>query len=479
MIRDVVPFSSILEGTRSGRLKQAVQSFISFLERRFGAQFVVDARNIPYGRSDLVHILEIAEQLRAIGTIKSYSPLGAYCDEPRLALWRAQYRDGKVESFAAGSSLNDKDALTAAVAEALERHIWFERNDYFLDAFVGSESEALRRGPIVSPASFTSYTDAQRRDHKILHMDPESLYLWVRGRSHSRAQEVWMPAQAVSAASEVRERMHKKAEPRIRHLVTTGLATHVDEISALLSGALEIIERDAYMIMWLNQLTLPRLDPRSLAHTNATLEKLLADCDRYRLKPHFVRLITDVPAFAVCAVVEDLTGNAPKYTLGLRADRDLAAAAQKALCEALRARQRTRGSKHLKPIVDKSEVTHDMRLEYWAQDDAWKKLSFLIAGDVEKPRKEAWEQDDTKAHWERIVQWCKTTGYECASVSMTSSAANCTPWSVEMVVMPQLHPLYYSEAHPHLGGDRLVSVPKKFGYTPRSAPFIDEPHPFT
>jgi hypothetical protein len=54
---------------------------------------------------------------------------------------------------------------------------------------------------------------------------------------------------------------------------------------------------------------------------------------------------------------------------------------------------------------------------------------------------------------------------------------NVSPWHIEMVVIPELQPIHYSEDLPHIGGARLSEIPTRFGYTPRT-PFIEEPHPF-
>ena len=93
-------------------------------------------------------------------------------------------------------------------------------------------------------------------------------------------------------------------------------------------------------------------------------------------------------------------------------------------------------------------------------------------------KEEPWERGSISEHLERIVAWCRSRGYELASVPFTKSKKNVTPWHIEMVVIPPMQPMYFSETLPHLGGKRLAEIPKLFGYKPYTPPFTEEPHPF-
>jgi len=88
-----------------------------------------------------------------------------------------------------------------------------------------------------------------------------------------------------------------------------------------------------------------------------------------------------------------------------------------------------------------------------------------------------WESDTEEEHLKRVITWCRDNDYECASVSLGVSAANPTPWYIEMVIMPDLQPIHLTESRRHLGGVRLKSIPTRFGYTARDQPFIGAPHP--
>jgi ribosomal protein S12 methylthiotransferase accessory factor len=271
-------------------------------------------------------------------------------------------------------------------------------------------------------------------------------------------------------------------ESLIRHRNTTGLATWPTQTGARLAGALEVIERDAYMIMWLNQLALPRISLESLRARSAALSEFLDTCARYRLKVHALQLLTDAPTHAVCVIVEDESGHVPRFSFGMKAHRSLTYAVEKATTEALRARFSCRrqdiAGKRWDHSVPKSEVGHYDRILYWGLPENANKLEVLLRGkEVDVPLAE-WENDTPEEHLKRIVSWCRDSGYECVSVSLGASKKNPTTWSIEMVVIPELQPMHLGEKFQQLGGERWKSVPRHFGMTPRAELFIDEPHPF-
>ena len=443
---------------------------------------VYDVARFPSPNLDLTDLLELAESMRAAGILRSYGKSGSTPDEPPLLAWHARYRDGE-ESQASGSAVEDeRHALVTTIAEALERHLWFETVDYFQRPVAATVRQIERAGRFVRPESFAGYSEEQRLEHPHLRITPESIYSWIRAVSLLKKEYLFIPTQIISAHHDAKRLVHKRVEPVLRRTVTTGLGTHPVREEALLSGALEIIERDAYMIMWLNQLTLPRIDLDDLSAQSHSLKILLDRCARYRLRPHVVRMLTDAPAYAFCAIIEDETGLEPRVTIGMKSHRDPAVCAEKALTEALRARRGTRNLLANFTDADRNktarEIGHYDRLTYWATGDRYTKLAFLHQGTLQKLTREVWEKDTAGEHLERIVKWCIKHNYTCVSVPFTSSKKNIPGWHIEMVVIPELQPLGYEESVPYIGGRRLTDIPKMSGYTPRKIIFTGAPHPF-
>ncbi len=478
MIIDGVRVTDAIRNLSSGN--PAVAAFLAYIERKLNVVIVRDFKSVPWGRPEIGGVASLVETLGKKGILKSVRPIVSPPDEPQLKRWEAT-GGGNSEHMSGGASLSsEKNAFLATVAESLERYLWSETTDYFKNPVTMSKNQMRGSHAHIAPERFAAFSPHQRSSDKRYRLDPDAAYLWIEGQSLITNKPVYLPAQTVSGSRGLRQAQSRN-EPFIRPGITTGLATWPDKSTARLKGALEVIERDAYMIMWLNQLTLPRIELTYVAQTNPALQKLIDTCSRYGLKIHAVRLITDAPTFAICVVIEDLRAHAPRYSLGLKAGPVLADTIEGAAVEALRARTSYRsaisGGMSWDDTTPVHEIGHYDRLFYWGNSTHAPALRFMIAGPETAPEAEVWEKDTAQQHLNRIVAWCAQRGYECISVSLGTPQNNPLPWYVEMTVIPELQPTFLFEKNPVLGGTRLRIIPESFGY-PHRDPFLEAPHPF-
>jgi ribosomal protein S12 methylthiotransferase accessory factor len=236
------------------------------------------------------------------------------------------------------------------------------------------------------------------------------------------------------------------------------------------------------MIMWLNQLSLPRIDVREIQKKSASLSALIESCEKYGFIVHLIRMITDAPAHAICAVLEDTRNDSPRRNVGIKASASITHACEAAIEEALRARHATRlrqanESTKLPEDTNPKTINHYERVLYYAYPKHSEALAFLTTGKVVPAQEAAWERDTEDAHLARIIEWARNCGYEMCSYSFTAAKQNVSPWHIEMVVIPELQPLHQDERFPAIGGKRLYDIPKRFGYESRE-PFTDAPQPF-
>lgn len=466
---------------RSPSYGTAVLSFLSFLEKKLNVSIIQDLRKIPFGRSELMEGLALADLLKSRGVIESFGRMASLTDEPQIKRWWAVCNDVAKHRTSGATANNDIDALYATLAEALERYLWTESRNHFISPLRATTKSMLRYGPCVVPERFVGFSSTQRESDPKLRLEPDATYLWVRGTSHVTGRPTYVPAQTISGVRGLRTEK-ETTEPLIRLPITTGLATWPEKKQAILSGALEVIERDAYMITWLNQLSLPRIPLDELCAENQSLAELIRKCVRYKLKTHAIRLITDAPTHAVCVVIEDGSGVAPRFACGLKAHHSLTTAVEGATIEALRGRVAHRNfaasGKRWDAKTPVDMIGHVDRIYYWGIPENAKGLEFLIQGKEVKRQPEIWENDTPEEHFARIIEWCRTVGYECVSVPLGISKLNPTSWHVEVVVIPELQPTYLHEKLQQIGGSRLKTVPEQFGYESRKHPFIKAPHPF-
>ncbi len=455
--------------------EKSAHLFIERMARAVGLTAVKDASLTPSEDNSLRTLLVDIQKLKDADVASSWGRTTPLPDEPRTREWWV----GAGGSKCGGLSVNsDYDALRAVVSEALERHIWARENDYFDNAITASFSDLGQRA--IDPFTFAGYSAAQRLSNPRLSMSHDTPFLWINGYSLVHERLSLIPAQIVSGLRP-KETPTEKKEPRIRERITTGLATHSTKTEALLGGALEVIERDAFMIMWLNKLSLPVMSHDDMVRDNPALKELLARCARYQLSVHFVKLITDAPAHVIMAVVRDPRMLTP-IEVGLSSHTRCSGAAEKALLEALRARRNARERVRAqagKPFTKKaSEINFGERHLYWADPSRVSSLDFLTSGEETPLKKSVWDNDSPSEHLKRITNWCSAAEYECIYADLGRSKKNVLGLDVVFVVIPELQPLYLNEARRYEGGERLKGVPKKFGYTPRESLFTDVPHPF-
>ena len=460
MLIDAVPFIHRIQNSSGAVLHKSVLAFVSFFESRLGARFVYDGETLPYGQADLAELGDLAQSLYTNAIIKGFRRSWPLPDEPQIHLWRAYCATSHPHTTGGISANSDRDALTAALAESVERFIWYEETDYFHSP-IRAHTEILKvRKNLIEPGRFVGHAPGTIVGE----------YLWIRGYSWTQKRSVHVPAQAVSAKHHIE--MRTTGEQSIRPAITTGLATWPTKTGAVLRGALEIIERDACMIMWLNGLTLPKIPLEPLRTQLSSLDMLLQMCEQYRLEVQVVRLITDAPAYAVCAIVRDQSSVGPAITLGLKAHRLLTHAIEAAILEALRARSNVRNMQQEKLSAEHKNIVR------WSLPENLKNLTFIDAGEEIPLSQNPWSNDSEKEHLNRILEWCRSKSYECVSVSLGESKKNITPWHVEMVLIPEMQPLYKGTRYIGTEGSRLHTVPRQFGYQPALELRTVEPLPF-
>lgn len=487
MLEDALPFSETwdkLTKAESSFKNRSIGSLVHYMEKKLGVTFLMASPFRGLEPENLVDLFALAKKLEKGRILKSLNLARSLPDEPLLCAWVANlYRKGGGEANASGAHQHDhRLALTATLAESIERYVWFEERDYFNSPTLATVTQIAQKGPYIDPKAVVGPSDDLRKLQSRLAIEDSSVFKWIKGYSWTQKTPLWLPAQVITGSSEESSERTARKEPLIRGISTNGLATRQTHEGAVLYGALELIERDAFMISWLNQLTLPRFNLEELRSGSQDFDELVTSCEKYHLRVDIVRMLTDAPTYAVSAVITDKTNNEPLVTIGMKAHSNKYTAAQKALLEALRIRQMTRNMLKHPPKEwgdDKkaNDIGHTDRLLYWATGGRSKKLAFLTAGPIQN-FEEPWEFDTEDEHLQRIIDWCKRVGYEFASVSLTKSKKNISPWHIEMVVIPELQPIHLNEQLRHTGGERLSSVPKLFGYK-ANEPYVDDPHPFS
>ncbi|HVS86365.1 MAG TPA: YcaO-like family protein, partial [Gaiellaceae bacterium] len=152
----------------------------------------------------------------------------------------------------AGSAAERTSARAAAIGEAVERYAACESDH--VDAVVASARELGARA--LAPERFALHSAAQYAQAGFPYQPftSDTPVAWLTGFSLADGEPALLPAQLVYLHWNLRD-----GEQRIARSTSSGLACRPTLEESLLSGLLELLERDAFMLTWKARLSWPRL----------------------------------------------------------------------------------------------------------------------------------------------------------------------------------------------------------------------------
>jgi ribosomal protein S12 methylthiotransferase accessory factor len=343
-------------------------------------------------------------------------------------------------------------------------------------------SYAELKKPKVDIFSFAGFSEEKRREKPFGHslvFSADTVFEWVPARSLLDNSEVYVPLQTVSFAP---MRRKEGREPLIAPAITTGAAAGGTHTDAVLGGLLEIIERDAFMIHWLNQTTPDRIDLSTVP--DERVRRLIDVAARYRLELYPLHLRTDAPAHTVACVCIDRSGVGPAVTIGMSAHLSLAEAIYKGVGEVLATRSpsRRRVEQNKSGIPDKAHAGHLSRLFYWSPLEKIHDISPWISGPIKPfhtfPKYK--EDGTTKEKLVNLLEFFRKEQYVVVVKEiLPKHLQRKFGMTVVFVKVPEFQPLFVDEPFACTRGKRLTDIPKKLNMKTRTpGGSCTEPHPF-
>lgn len=355
-----------------------------------------------------------------------------------------------------GIGLTRSHAKTAAIGEAIERYCasFYDPGDIVTATFNEMVSMEL---PACEPSRFALYSNRQYQKNSRFPAFTENTKTgWVKGKSLTDSKEIWIPASFVFLPYRF-----GKDEVQVASQISTGMACAFDPDTAVMSAICEIVEREAIMIAWLQDVPFERIDPQKDEVLNEIFETRF-------LKPgfHFFlgRIPHDLLLYTVVAMVADegrhivATGSATKQSLR--------EAAVKALLETVQVREL------VKSIPTGSTPRfHIETYQNHERADALKQR-FLKGGAF-------CSLNYGKNGLKELIALCKKAGLDVIMFDLTTPDVADCGLSVIRVVIPKAVPLSRDFQEPCLGGERIYSVPEKLGFRVKKENELNvKPHPF-
>lgn len=376
-----------------------------------------------------------------------------------------------------GTGLSREDAIGAAVGEAVERY-----SATYLphERIVLASADELGNGA-VAPDSFSLFHESQyaQPGFPFVPFTRSTRVRWVEGRELTTGEAAWLPAELVFLADVVRP-----GEQRIGYSTSSGMACAGSVDVALERGLLELLERDAFMIVWSNRLSPPRLDWLCVP-SMCTLER------RYFAPTGLEYAALDLSSFhelpTVLAVVRGEHGRPGALGVGAAAAADPSRAWWKALSEAFASRSAGRRLAWLHPertyAGDGSDVlTFEDHIHFYSDHGRAAGASFLTAS-AETTRVEnlpllAGSTSATRV--EELTARAGRAGSRTYVVDVTAPDVRSAGLSVLKVIAPGLCSLDVAHPARFLGAPRLyMSERDRLTTTRRSIEDLNPlPHPF-
>lgn len=215
------------------------------------------------------------------GFIIRLTPAPMHPNLPRqLHSWRAQVADGAIiagipsDRIAGGTGFDDNKARLAAIGEAVERYC----GNYIGECLVkGAYNDLAARGyKLLDPLRAPLYSAAQyaAKGFPFVPMNRELAMNWIEGRSLASGDRIWLPASLVYI------NYHQGAfrnEPPTHFVQYAGISCGATLDHALISGLLEVIERDTVAIWWGAGAQLPALNTAAYPRLRAYMEPIRED----------------------------------------------------------------------------------------------------------------------------------------------------------------------------------------------------------
>jgi thiazole/oxazole-forming peptide maturase SagD family component len=397
---------------------------------------------------------EILERLLAVDGMQPLRTTPFLTDEPKLPVYITRIGE---ESWGQGAHTDPIVAQLKAAGEALERSC--------LLAPATEESVKARFGKLdgqIDPVDFYCYSREQTPNYdQQLELVRGAAYYWADVEDAWSGQKMLIPRELVYLdAGGLEERTIR------RESTTSGAAIGVAGTGEAFGRALfELIERDAFMGVWLK-----KESPRRIGELSGHSSALVGLLDRYRLDCRVFDLRGPLGVPVVLALTLDHSGVGPAVTTGLGAGEGYDAAIMSAILESMSYRRQVRikaMSDELPDVPQAEGVTSvETRIAFWSRPERLRELPAWADAPPTLPEAELAAVCGTV---EQTLTALADRGYRVLRKSITTSEAEAQGFEAMRVIVPELHPLYLSEAARALHSEHLGSI---------SMNGNDLPHPF-
>lgn len=394
-----------------------------------------------------------------------------YCAVHRNLLLDNDYniRVGGGENSLGFSFDSKEEAYMKAIGEGIERYC--AGTSVESEIIIGSYNDlAKQRYNLLNPLDVTRYSKEQIQKDNLKGISKDTVFHWVEGKNELNGKKTMIPANLVFLANELRE---INSHP-IRDITSTGLATGSSINQAKENGLLECIERDAFMIMWLNKLSMPRIIPETI--NSKSINLILEICQELDLELNIIDITNDIKVPSFFVLLKNKRNRPIYIQVGAKSHYDPLIAIEGAVEEAI---MLFNLQGHLRKI-ESVDITDRRNIRdftdhiaYYALGNGLEHLEFLTEGPLVPFDRINKKEIGSYSELKQTLYNHNLDFYTC---DITTSDVKDIGLFVYRTIVPKL--AFLDVRFPCLECERLYTVPLKLGYKPLGGEFNVMPHPF-
>lgn len=340
------------------------------------------------------------------------------------------------------------------------------------------------RGKRLCAGDLPSFTAEQLATPQfpLVALDEERPRPWVQAESLLTRERVWVPARLVWLSV---------PEPGPRpfcYPTSTGAACHIHLEDALLSGLLEVVERDALTLVWESRAITPLLDPGA-AWMHAEVGRLWAQLRRLGLELLLRDISTDTGLPTVLAVIRDQQGRRPALAIGSATRLCVSLACRDAVFEACQSwnwMREEHGQRGLSLQEAWDAAARPIEMRDHAYLYGFEEMAIHAAHLLERHvlanldgRPVHRRAGDACSALEQAVAKLAAVGFEPLWVDITTPELRALGFFVIRILVAGLVPMSVGRWCRHLANPRIREVPERLGWKHAGPlPVLEgQPHP--
>ncbi|MDK2949319.1 MAG: ribosomal protein methylthiotransferase accessory factor [Patescibacteria group bacterium] len=407
--------------------------------------------------TDILSLIDITQENNLVGRIEK--DFYKYNDDPSFFSYLIQPKDNSFLNFIDSksssefrrySSFNKKKCIAKMFGEIIERACSSRYNEEELiwDNYENIKSKA------VDPSTFMFF---EKRSNINYYKNHKQKLNWIKSSLIGSKKDIFVPAQLVYLLYK-----YKKNEPIVSIPISTGTALYSSKKKAVLTGLLEVIERDAFMVRYLTKMKSNLIDDKKLEDTD--IKKIIKEIKYYNLDIKLVDINLDAPSYSILAILLDKTEIGPAISVGMKSDICLKDAILGAMEECFQVRPWIRSmmvlQKKAGKLYGKEEKLNRGLL--WSDKKMIKNLRFFLEGNKIVKKENKYKETD-------ILEWSidKNIFYKDISLPILKNKFFATK-----VLSSYFQPLFLDERYPIINHKRISQFASNYKINKIPHPFL-------